>query len=169
MNQAEYVRTTYGVPAKRGMRVTVDGVPGVITSFRDGKIRVRFDGRRHSVPAHPTWRADYDPGDLTMRLSYLLETYRPGSYDPPWDWDDEEDDILSNPCPTEMARADGVDVDPCDDPEPGCYQRKLEAYLRSRGGIEQGVCLGDDGRIWDGHHRIVAARRLGFDQVPIER
>jgi hypothetical protein len=60
--EAEYVRTTYGVPAKRGMRVTVDGRPGVITSFRQGKLRVRFDGMRFSIPAHPTWRVDYDTG-----------------------------------------------------------------------------------------------------------
>lgn len=57
--QAEYVRATYGVPAKRGGRVTVDGRPGVITSFKAGKIRVRFDGLRYSMPAHPTWRVHY--------------------------------------------------------------------------------------------------------------
>lgn len=25
-----------------------------------------------------------------------------------------------------------------------------------------------DGRVWDGHHRIVAARRLGIALVPVE-
>lgn len=56
---AEYVRRTYGVPAKRGGRVIVDGHKGVITSFRDGALRVRFDGETRSVPAHPTWRVQY--------------------------------------------------------------------------------------------------------------
>lgn len=59
MNDAEYVRTTYGVPAKRGGRVTVDGRPGVITGFRHGKLRVRFVGLRYAIPAHPTWRVEY--------------------------------------------------------------------------------------------------------------
>ncbi|MDT0305085.1 hypothetical protein [Streptomonospora wellingtoniae] len=56
---AAYVRRTYSVPAKRGMRVTVDGQPGVITSFRGGQLNVRLDGQRHPVPAHPTWRVEY--------------------------------------------------------------------------------------------------------------
>ena len=30
----EYIRNTYGVPAKRGMRVTAYGKPGVITGIR---------------------------------------------------------------------------------------------------------------------------------------
>lgn len=103
-----------------------------------------------------------------MRLSEVLERWVPGSEDQPWTWDDEERDLLSHPCPTEYARAGGIQVEPCDDPEPGCYQRKLEAWLRERGEVTQGVRLGSDGRVWDGHHRIVAARRLGFDTIPVE-
>jgi hypothetical protein len=57
----DYVRRAYGVPAKRGLRVTVDGRPGVITRGYGGRIRVRFDGERRSVKCHPTWRVDYDP------------------------------------------------------------------------------------------------------------
>lgn len=53
-----YVRSQYGVPAKRGMRVTVDGRSGTITSA-DHALRVRFDGERHPVSAHPTWRVEY--------------------------------------------------------------------------------------------------------------
>lgn len=56
---ADYVRRTYGVPAKRGGRVIVDGQEGVITSFTDAYLRVRFDGDKHSMPAHPTWRVQY--------------------------------------------------------------------------------------------------------------
>ena len=55
-----YVRWAYGVPAKRGMRVTVDGRPGVITAPNGHYIRVRFDGERHSRPCHPTWRVEYE-------------------------------------------------------------------------------------------------------------
>lgn len=88
-----------------------------------------------------------------MALSDLLRTYVPGSYDQPWSWDDEERDILERICLC------------CN--EPGHYQLQLEAHLREHG-LNQGVCLGDDGRVWDGHHRIVAARRLGIDVIPLE-
>jgi hypothetical protein len=56
----DYVRRTHGVPAKRGLRVTVDGRPGVITRATH-YVYVRFDGNRFSRPCHPTWRIDYAP------------------------------------------------------------------------------------------------------------
>lgn len=34
-------------------------------------------------------------------------------------------------------------------------------------GIREPILLGDDGRVWDGHHRIAVARRLGMDVVPV--
>lgn len=55
----EYIRRVYEVPAKRGMRVTVNGKPGVIASFRGAYIMVRFDGAKHSVPCHPQWEVQY--------------------------------------------------------------------------------------------------------------
>lgn len=63
----DYVRRYYGVPAKRGMRVTCDGKPGVITSGAGAHIRVRLDGERHPYPYHPTWRVTYHTptGDVT--------------------------------------------------------------------------------------------------------
>lgn len=104
-----------------------------------------------------------------MKLSDLLAAYRPGSQDPPWSWGDEAHDLhFVHPCPTTHAREWGVDIEPCPDPEPGCYQRRLEEYLAEVGAITQPVCLGSDGRVWDGHHRIVAAMRLGFDDIPVE-
>ena len=107
-----------------------------------------------------------------MNLADILRDYVPGSEDQPWSWDDEERSLHEMPCPTTHALESGFVevgcVDPCNDPQPGCYQRKLEAHLAEVGRIEQPVCLGDDGRVWDGHHRIVAARRLGFAEVPVE-
>lgn len=85
-------------------------------------------------------------------LAVILNQYHPGSRD--WTWDDEERDLLTHPCWC------------CE--EPGHYQIRLEEHLRTVGRVEQGICLGNDGRIWDGHHRIVAARRLGFPDIPIE-
>lgn len=50
---------------------------------------------------------------------------------------------------------------------PGHYQRVLEAHLSDHG-LTEGVCLTDEGLVWDGHHRIVAARRLGIQSIPLE-
>lgn len=89
-----------------------------------------------------------------MALDDLLAAYVPGSYAQPWTWDDEERELLANVCLC------------CG--QPGHYQLALEAHLAEHG-LTQGVCLGSDGRVWDGHHRIVAARRLGIDSIPIEQ
>lgn len=59
----EYVRKWYKVPAKRGLRVTVDGQGGRITSGKGSYIMVRFDGVKFSIPAHPTWRLVYHTVD----------------------------------------------------------------------------------------------------------
>lgn len=37
-----------------------------------------------------------------------------------------------------------------------------------RTGIRRPILIGDDGRVWDGHHRLYAAHTLGFKQVPVE-
>lgn len=58
---AEYVRSYYGVPAKRGMRITVDGFPATIVGFAGARLRIRFDGAKRTAIAHPTWRVDYNP------------------------------------------------------------------------------------------------------------
>lgn len=57
----EYIRNTYGVPAKRGMRVTAYGKPGVITGAEGAYIMVRLDGKTFSLPHHPTDEIVYDP------------------------------------------------------------------------------------------------------------
>ena len=59
----EWVRKTYGVPAKRGVRVEYTGEIspqiGTITSAKDGYIRVRMDGDNYSGIYHPTWEMRY--------------------------------------------------------------------------------------------------------------
>ncbi|PRX90665.1 hypothetical protein [Allonocardiopsis opalescens] len=64
---AEYVRSYYKVPAARGMRVCVDGRPGVIAGFSGAHLKVRFDGDRVSKCCHPTWRVEYLTGDALTR------------------------------------------------------------------------------------------------------
>lgn len=60
---AEYVRRIYGVPAKRGQRVTVEGRFGTIVSFPGQYLGVRFDGEKWTSRCHPTWEVDYAPKD----------------------------------------------------------------------------------------------------------
>lgn len=61
----QQIREYYRVPAFAGARVMVDGNPGVITGSDPTTLhlRVRFDGKVFSVPAHPTWRVTYLPPD----------------------------------------------------------------------------------------------------------
>ncbi len=83
----------------------------------------------------------------------LLQSYSPRSYGPLLTWEDEERNILARACLC------------CG--HVGHYQHQLEAHLQATG-LTQGVCLGDDGFVWDGHHRIVAARRLDIMRIPLE-
>lgn len=59
----EYIRKTYGVPAKRGGRIRFTGgrepQEGTITRGSNAHIMVRFDDSLSSVPMHPTWEITY--------------------------------------------------------------------------------------------------------------
>lgn len=58
---AAYVRRYYGLTCKRGQRVTVNGRAGVIASFPEQYLGVRFDGEKRTRRCHPTWEVDYTP------------------------------------------------------------------------------------------------------------
>ena len=63
----DYIRRTYKVPAKRGMRVRVNGKSGVIIGGT-ANLKVRFDepmkgatGRKFRIAAcHPLWMIEYE-------------------------------------------------------------------------------------------------------------
>jgi len=62
----EYIRKTYGVPAKRGARVrfTPDGNrhlshEGVIVGARGAYLRVRMGDEKSAGTYHPTWEMKY--------------------------------------------------------------------------------------------------------------
>ena len=64
----DYIRRTYGVPARRGSRVlyTGGGIDeyGTIISSKGGRLRVRLDlpslrGKKITYTLHPTWRIEY--------------------------------------------------------------------------------------------------------------
>lgn len=80
-----------------------------------------------------------------MNLSKLIESYRPGSYGDDWTWDDEAEDLF--------------------DREPDGMHLLIEDI--SKNGVLTPVLLGSDGRVWDGHHRIVAALYLELPSIPI--
>lgn len=54
----QYIRDAYGVPAKRGMKVEMNGNRGVITSAIH-YVFVRFKGYAISRPCHPTHNIKY--------------------------------------------------------------------------------------------------------------
>lgn len=89
-----------------------------------------------------------------IALDIFLTQYQPASADDrEWTWDDETSDILHREC-----LCCGV---------VGHYQQQLETHLAGSEVIV-GICVGPDGRVRDGHHRIVAARRLGIPWVELE-
>lgn len=60
----EYIRRTYGVPAKRGNKVAFNPTGyvrsiGVIIGSRGQYLRVRWDGDGATHTLHPTWRVEY--------------------------------------------------------------------------------------------------------------
>ena len=87
-----------------------------------------------------------------MDAARIMEQYRPGSCDAPWDWMDEAADIALRECAC-CGKA-------------GHHQEKIEQSIAAEG-FREPVLLGDDGRVWDGHHRILAGRRLRL-LVPVE-
>lgn len=58
---AEGIRRAYGVPAKVGSRVDIGGRPATIVGFRNGRLRVRYDGDPKVYNAHPTRNTTYLP------------------------------------------------------------------------------------------------------------
>jgi hypothetical protein len=58
-----WVRKSYRVPAKRGGRVEYSGDGkrefGTIVSASGGRLNIRLDGIRHTMPFHPTWALRY--------------------------------------------------------------------------------------------------------------
>lgn len=79
---------------------------------------------------------------VDIPLSVITTYWVPGSYDD-WSWDDETDDLL-----------DG--------------DMSWLLFDIGREGVKNPILLGSDGRVWDGHHRIVAARLFGLNAVPCE-
>ena len=89
-----------------------------------------------------------------IALDELLMNHSPGHRKSAWSWDDEESDIAVRVCLC------------CG--QAGHYQQQLEVHIAEYGLNGMGVCVGDDGRLWDGHHRVIAAKHLNFAVIPLE-
>lgn len=76
-----------------------------------------------------------------VRTDHLLGVYKPGSCGSGWLWEDEYGHLIS-----------GIG--------------NLVDDIRENG-IREPILLGDDGRVWDGHHRVVAAMEIGLYSVPV--
>lgn len=70
MTNLEYIRKTYGVPAKRGMKVIADGKEGIITGVSGAYLLIKVDGARFSRPYHPTWHMKYFDDDGKLLAEY---------------------------------------------------------------------------------------------------
>lgn len=58
-NSLAYIRAFYGVPARVGVHVTIDGKRGMIAGADGGHLRVLLDADASTVYAHPTWNVVY--------------------------------------------------------------------------------------------------------------
>lgn len=86
----------------------------------------------------------------TVAVADLL----PGFGNPWRTWEEVERDIRSRLCLC------------CS--QPGHHQEKVESYMAAHGVDGMAVCVYDDMRVHDGHHRVLAARHLGIERLPLE-
>ena len=81
-------------------------------------------------------------------LGQILTFWRPGSHDDGWTWEDEYGSLVGLP-ETERVRNRLRQLGPSAD-------------------CAAPVLLGPDGRVWDGHHRIVIAIQEGIPSLMVE-
>ena len=74
--------------------------------------------------------------------------------DLPWTWADEDRNIRTRQCLC------------CG--RPGHYQEMLETHIAEHGVKGLAIVVDEGGYLGDGHHRIVAAIRLGIVKLPVE-
>lgn len=89
-----------------------------------------------------------------MTPTEIMEKYRPGSFDPPWNWEDERESLWRGEC----AHCGAI----------GNRQQLIIQKMQTEGWFGDPVLLGNDGRVWDGHHRLLAAVALGLEDIPVE-
>ena len=88
--------------------------------------------------------------DRSVKVADVLPTR---AKDLPWSWADEDRNTRTRQCLC------------CG--RPGHYQEMLESHMAEHGVAGMGIVV-EDGFVGDGHHRVVAAIRLGIDRLPVE-
>jgi hypothetical protein len=104
---------------------------------------MRLHRQVHKALQETPW--DFTPYAV-WPLSRILTEIRCGSGD--WSWEEEWFQIDSDDDHAE---------------EYADLQKKIRRY-----GILRPVLIGNDGRLWDGHHRLRIAVRLGIAYIPVE-
>lgn len=89
---------------------------------------------------------------IEIPVTELMEGWRPGSQGDDWTWSYEYVYCWMSDGPRttsiiERVKNEGIGFDD----------------------IENPITLGDDGRVWDGHHRILIARYLGIETVKVRK
>lgn len=88
-----------------------------------------------------------EPDLVRMSLDEILTSWRPGSHE--WTWGTEYADLIDDPVTTAVRkRVDAEGIGFMDHLAP--------------------ILLGSDGRVWDGHHRIVIAIQRGISHLSVE-
>ena len=64
----EWIRRTYDVPARHGMRIEYDGKPATIVGTRGPYLAFRIDGEKRIAADHPTYRIVYPAVPEPARL-----------------------------------------------------------------------------------------------------
>lgn len=81
MNNFEYIKNAYGVPAEMYREVIVNGDRGVITEDMGNYIGVNFYDKPtvYSLPCHPTWEVTYldtfNPKPPVLKISRSKKRY----------------------------------------------------------------------------------------------
>lgn len=84
---------------------------------------------------------------VPMLVADVLDNWRPGSHD--WGWPEERQDLTDDPVTEAVRRrVDAEGIGFIDDVAP--------------------ILLGSDGRVWDGHHRLIIAMERGIEYVQVE-
>jgi len=114
----------------------------IAEQVNDANRRAYFDSIRNGV-AQVMNQHKYPHELQQVPFDYIMNNWRPGSHD--WDWEDERLDLLTR----DWVRTG-----------------KLRDTIRERGfgfaDATSPIKLGNDGRIWNGHHRLI----LGLEFRP---
>ena len=86
-------------------------------------------------------------GPVRMSPQTVMARWKPGSQGDDWTWADEEQALWSEPL-VEHTLTVQADI--------------------AANGINEPVLAGDDGRLWDGHHRVLIAARFGIAEIDVE-